>query len=181
MIGGTDDADLMVRLRRKDPDSIGLLYDRYGRTAYSLAFRILGDPTGAESAVSEAMLKCWNRISSFRHARGSALGAWLLLTTYVTTMDHLRGRSVNADDGADEPRPLEQGPIFHGWSKEMDGDQVQALFGGLQRLDVQERQALDLAFFEGLNPGEIMSRMGCSRVDLDKHIASALAKLNGSG
>jgi RNA polymerase sigma-70 factor (ECF subfamily) len=179
LIGGTDDADLLVRLRRKDPNAIGLLYDRYGKTAYSLAFRILANPESAESAVAEAMLKCWNRISSFRHARGSALGAWLLLTTYVTTMEHLKGRSVT-DDWSAQPSPLEQGPLFHGWSKEMDGDQVQALFAALQKLDPQEKQALDLAFFEGLTPAEITATLACSHADLDHLIASALANLSAS-
>jgi len=180
LIGGTDDADLLVRLRRKDPNAIGLLYDRYGKTAYSLAFRILANPESAESAVAEAMLKCWNRIPSFRHARGSALGAWLLLTTYVTAMEHRKGRGVNADDWSAQPSPLEQGPIFHGWSKEMDGDQVQALFAALQKLDPQEKQALDLAFFEGLTPAEITATLACSHADLDHLIASALANLSAS-
>ena len=180
MIGGTDDADLLVRLRRKDPSAIGLLFDRYGKTAYSLAFRMMGDRTAAESIVAEAMLKCWNRIPSFRQARGSALGAWLLLTTYVTTIDHLKGRGMKADDGSSNPSPLEQGPVFHGWSKEMDGDHVQALFARLQDLDTQERQVLDLAFFEGRNPSELTSSLGCSKTELDHLISSTLSKLGTS-
>jgi RNA polymerase sigma-70 factor (ECF subfamily) len=172
LIGGTDDADLLVRLRRKDPEAIGLLYDRYGKTAYSLAFRILGNAVAAEGAVAEAMLKCWNRISSFRDARGSALGAWLLLTTYVTTIAHRQEHGSNA-----EPAPLERGPVFHGWSKELDGDHLQALFWGLHKLDTQERHVLDLAFFSGLNPSDMTSLLNCSRAELDRIIASALAKL----
>ncbi len=180
LIGGTDDADLLVRLRRKDPAAIGLLYDRYGKTAYSLAFRILGDQLAAESVVAEAMLKCWNRIPSFRQARGSALGAWLLLTTYVTTIRHLKGDGIQTDEESAEPSPLEQGRVFHGWSKEMDGDHVQALVAGLEKLDVHERQVLDLAFFEGLTSVELMSSIGSSKADLEALISSALAKLSAS-
>jgi RNA polymerase sigma-70 factor, ECF subfamily len=178
LIGGTDDADLLVRLRRKDPEAIGLLYDRYGKTAYSLAFRILGDPVAAESVVAEAVLKCWNRIDSFREARGSALGAWLLLTTYATTIDHRKGDEDKADDWSMEPGPLERGPVFHGWSKELDGDNVQALFWGLYKLDSQERQVLDLAFFAGQTPAELTVSVGCSRADLERIISTALSKLS---
>jgi len=180
LVSGTDDADLLVRLRRKDPEAIGLLYDRYGKTAYSLAFRILGDPVAAESVVAESVLKCWNRIPSFRQARGSALGAWLLLTTYVTTMEHLKGQGGKADDWSTEPSPLERGPVFHGWSRELDGDNVQALFAGLGRLDARESRVLDLAFFEGLNPAELTATLGCSRSELEQLIASALSKLDAA-
>jgi RNA polymerase sigma-70 factor (ECF subfamily) len=181
LISGTDDADLLVRLRRKDPNAIGLLYDRYGKTAYSLAFRILGHPQAAESVVAESVLKCWNRITSFRQARGSALGAWLLLTTYVTTMDHLKGHGLNnADDWSAQPSPLEQGPLFHGWSKELDGDYLQALYSALQKLDSEEKRALDLAFFKGLTPAEITTTLAISHADFDHLIASALAKLSAS-
>ena len=177
LIGGTDDADLLVRLRRKDAQAIGVLYDRYGKTAYSLAHRILGDPVAAESAVEEATLKCWNRIPSFRQARGSALGAWLLLTTYVTTIARLRGMGVKAENWSTEPSPLEQGPVFHGWSKELDGDHVQSLFWALNKLTSDEKQVLDLAFFKGLNPVALTSALSRSRQDLDQLISSALAKL----
>jgi RNA polymerase sigma-70 factor (ECF subfamily) len=177
LISGTDDADLLVRLRRKDPSAIGLLYDRYGKTAYSLAFGILRHTEEAESVVAESVLKCWNRISSFRQARGSAIGAWLLLTTYLTTRDRLRGRSPNHDDWSGQPSPLEQGSLFHGWSKELDGDHMQSLFIALQKLDGEERRVLDMAFFEGMTLADLTASLGYSTSELDHLISSALAAL----
>jgi RNA polymerase sigma-70 factor (ECF subfamily) len=177
LIRGTDDADLLVRLRRKDPEAVGLLYDRYGRTAYSLALRIVGDSVEAESVVSKAVLKCWNRIASFRQARGSALGVWLLLTTYVTAISHRRGQSPQMEDWSFPCHPMAEPSLFHGWQKELDGDHVQALFAALVSMAAQEQEVLNRAFLEGANPNDLTALLGCSRTDLDELIASALSKL----
>jgi DNA-directed RNA polymerase specialized sigma24 family protein len=92
-------------------------------------------------------------------------------------MDYKKGHGTKADDWSTEPGPLERGPVFHGWSKELDGDNVQALYLGLQKLDAEERQMLDLAFFVGQSPSELALSLGCSREDLERIIHSALAKL----
>lgn len=151
---------------------MGQLYDRYGKAAYSLAFRISQDQATAESIVSEAILKCWNRIGSFRQARGGALGAWLLLTTYFTAMER------RSPKWPVEAKPLEQSALFHGWSRELDGDNVQALFWGLYKLDPQEKQLLDLAFFRGLTPSDLTVALGCPRAEVERLITSVLAKLS---
>lgn len=177
LIRGTDDADLLVRLRRRDPEAVGLLYDRYGKTAYSLALRIVGDHVEAESVVSQAVLKCWNRIASFRQARGSALGVWLLLTTCVTAISHRKGQSPQMEDWSFPCHPMAEPSLFHGWQKELDGDHIQALFIALSGMAADEREILDRAFLEGLNLNDLTALLGCSRSELDALITSALGKL----
>jgi RNA polymerase sigma-70 factor (ECF subfamily) len=168
LIEGRDDADLLVRLRRRDPESAGVLYDRYGSAAYNLALRILSDPRAAESVVAQAVLKCWNRVATFREARSGALGIWLLATTFTTAMAYLGRTGVTG---------LELGVLFQNWSKSLNSDRIHETYLALSKLDSREEQLLEWAFFEGLTPGELAARMELSRAEADELIGTALSKL----
>lgn len=56
-----DDATLLERIARRDPEGIALLYDRYSGVAFALAYRLLGDRAAAEDAVQGAFLNVWRR------------------------------------------------------------------------------------------------------------------------
>ena len=62
---GVADPDLVIELAAGSQEALAALYDRHGRLAYSVAYRILGDPGRAEDAVQEAFLKMWTCASSF--------------------------------------------------------------------------------------------------------------------
>ena len=60
----TDEA-LLQRIALADEGALVLLYDRYGRSAYSLAYRIVGNFHDAEDVVQDAFLNVWRMASSF--------------------------------------------------------------------------------------------------------------------
>jgi RNA polymerase sigma-70 factor (ECF subfamily) len=59
------DRELIERLRRRDPQALGELYDRYGRVVYSLVLRVVRDTSVAEDLVQETFLRVWNRVHGF--------------------------------------------------------------------------------------------------------------------
>ena len=54
-----------------DGQAFALLYDRPGRAAYSLAYRMLGERQAAEDLTQDAFIKVWRGASSYRTERGS--------------------------------------------------------------------------------------------------------------
>jgi RNA polymerase sigma-70 factor (ECF subfamily) len=71
------DEDLMPLVSRKDPVAFEVFYDRHGGAAYSLAYRIVGDPTAAEDVAQEAFLSIWRSRARYDPARGAfAPGRW---------------------------------------------------------------------------------------------------------
>src|SRR2546425_12819719 len=72
----SDDA-LMASLAARDLGALASLYDRYGRLAYSLAYRILGESEAAEDVVHDAFLSAWRGAGGYRRERGKP-PAWLL-------------------------------------------------------------------------------------------------------
>ena len=54
-----DDRCLLNRIRRRDYQAAVLLYDRYSMAVYSIALRVLRDPTLAEQVVSDIFMEVW--------------------------------------------------------------------------------------------------------------------------
>ena len=66
------DEALVALVARSDHVALAELYDRYGRVAYNLAFRVLRDPALAEDAVQEGFLAVWRSAGRFVPERSKA-------------------------------------------------------------------------------------------------------------
>src|SRR5216684_6190862 len=84
-----DDSELAQRLKARDPKAMSDLYDRYGRLAYSLIYRVVRNPSAAEDLLQETFMRVWNRVGSFDAERG-ALGPWVLAVARNRAIDYLR-------------------------------------------------------------------------------------------
>src|SRR5690348_2246561 len=112
MGGGVRDQDSQVaaQLKRGESTAIESLYDRYGRLAYGLAFRILNERGAAEDVVQDAFVSVWRHAAGFDSSRGS-LRNWLLSIVRNRAIDRLRGGSrtrteielEEAEPGAEVP------------------------------------------------------------------------------
>ncbi|MDQ2912274.1 MAG: sigma-70 family RNA polymerase sigma factor, partial [Chloroflexota bacterium] len=94
------DEVLLASLADRDLSALATLYDRYGRLAYSLAYRILGESEGAEDVVQDAFLSAWRGAGSYRRDRGNPR-AWLLSIVHHRAVDILRRKTTF------RPAPLE--------------------------------------------------------------------------
>ena len=55
-----------------DAEAFAALYDRHGRMAYSLAYRMMGEEQEAEDVVQEAFVKVWRSAGGYRVGRQRA-------------------------------------------------------------------------------------------------------------
>lgn len=88
------DEDLVVRVARSDERSFEVLYDRHGKIAWSLAFRLLGEREAAEDLVQEAFLAVWNGAAGYTQAKGS-VRTWILSILHHRAVDRLRQTSAS--------------------------------------------------------------------------------------
>src|SRR5215208_2884327 len=112
-----EDGDLARRLKARDGDVIGELYDRYGRIAYTLILRIVRDRAVAEDLVQESFLRVWNRAQAFDAERGG-LGPWILTVARNQALDYIRsvqGRVWSGMVSAADEHP----GAFHDWEGDM--------------------------------------------------------------
>jgi RNA polymerase sigma-70 factor (ECF subfamily) len=158
---GLSEGDIVLaeRLRRRDPQALAELYDRYGRLVYVLIFRIVRDNALAEDLVQETFLRVWNRAQGFDAQKG-ALGPWLLAVARNRAIDYLRsagGRMRNALELEETEHPS----LFSNLEKEiLNADRVRRVKEAFQRLSAKQREVIELAYFEGLSQTEMAEKMG---------------------
>lgn len=154
-----DDPELIARLKRKDPSAMAAVYDRYGKLAYSIAHRIIGQPETAEDLVQEVFLRLWNQIVNFDSERGS-LGMWIVCLARSRALDHLRSaewrrRNRQNSDSVIDSLCFEDDPTIRIAALE----QMRAVKAALGALTEHERTVLELAYYEGLSQSQIADKL----------------------
>jgi RNA polymerase sigma-70 factor, ECF subfamily len=161
---GADDGELVAQAARGDERAVGRLYDRYGAVLYAVAYRIVGQRADAEEVVLEAFAQAWRDAPRFEAGRGSVAG-WLTMIARSRALDLVRARSrrerITASAAADRPETSPaMGDFRADPARALDHDerrrQVQQ---ALSLLSPPQRQAIELAYFEGLSQSEIAERL----------------------
>jgi RNA polymerase sigma-70 factor (ECF subfamily) len=154
-----DDSDLARRLKNRDPHAMSDLYDRYGRLAYSLIFRVVRDTGVAEDLVQETFLRVWNRVQSFDQERG-ALGPWILTVARNRAIDYLRSVDGRMSAGSLELDRTETPAVFTNIEDSaLALDRARRLKSAFEKLNANQRTVIELAYFEGLSQTEMAERM----------------------
>ena len=152
----TDDA-LIGALAGRDLTALAVLYDRYGRVAYALAYRILGEPEAAENVVHDGFLSAWRGAGSYRSERGNVRG-WLLSIVHHRAVDVLRRKTTF------RPAPLEvaeQRPADEDTAEEATRNVEHATVrAALEALPQAQRRTIELAYFGGYTHVELAEIMG---------------------
>src|SRR5579863_6567059 len=148
------DGDIVERLQRRDPQALAELYDRYGRLTYSLILRVVRDVGIAEDLVQETFLRVWNRVQGFDAEKG-AIGPWLLAVARNRAIDYLRsasGRERNAMEFEETDHPA----LYTDMERDiLTSDNARVVKAALEKLSPQQRQVIELAYFEGLSQTEM--------------------------
>ncbi|MDQ6781601.1 MAG: sigma-70 family RNA polymerase sigma factor [Candidatus Eremiobacteraeota bacterium] len=161
MASGRSDEQIIAALAQQDLDALEELYDRYGKVAYSLAYRIVGDRGAAEDLVQEAYLSVWRRAASYHPEKGSARN-WLLSIVHHRSIDRLRHvASSGALIPYDElPENSEQSGAPGIWQQAWSNVQGDIVRKALERLPQEQKKSIELAYFSGYTQAEIASLMG---------------------
>jgi RNA polymerase sigma factor (sigma-70 family) len=156
----SDETDPVVldRVAAGDLRALEVLYDRYGKMAYSLALRITAEASAAEDVVQDAFLGAWRNASLYAAERGS-VKTWLLSIVHHRAIDAIRRREP-ASELPDRDDASIGGIVADVWPEvaaNLDRTAVRAALADLS--DVQ-RLAIELAYFGGLTQAEIAARTG---------------------
>lgn len=170
------DVELIERLQRHDPQALADLYDRYGRLVYSLILRVVRDSGTAEDLVQETFLRVWNRAQGLDSNKGS-IGPWLLAVARNRAIDYLRsagGRERNALEFEETDHPALYTDMEHDL---ITSDSARRIKTAMDRLSPNQRQVIELAYFEGLSQTEMAERMGQPLGTVKTWVRAALKNL----
>jgi RNA polymerase sigma-70 factor, ECF subfamily len=165
-----DDYDLIHRIEQQDQTALALLYERYGAVVYSLVYRILNDKALAEEATQDTFLKVWRRIAQWDADKGR-FSSWLLTVARYTAIDHLRSERRQT---VPHVVPLDEGIQSGGFEEIRDGQSLRML---LQQLPQEQREVIELAFFQSLTHVELAGKLNLPLGTVKTRVRLGLQKL----
>ncbi len=171
------DEALVALVARGDESALGELYDRVGRVAYGIAYRVLRDERLAEDAVQEGFLAVWRAAAAFRAERAKA-STWIVTLVHRRAVDIVRreerrrAEPLESESRADPPDPSgsAEDVAWLGFER----DRVQA---ALRSLPDAQREALELAYYGGYSQSELAERLGVPLGTIKSRMFAGLARL----
>jgi RNA polymerase sigma-70 factor (ECF subfamily) len=175
------DAALMERILKQDSTALEALYDRYGRPVYSLVLRIAQQPGSAEEIVQDVFLQLWRNAARFQIKRGP-LEPWLFTVARNRALDFLRLKREKQRRREDSDSYIVPSAVVR---SDPEGDidrsrRAEKIRGHLASLPVDQRRAIELAFFEGLTHSEIAAATGEPLGTVKSWIRGGLLRLRES-
>jgi RNA polymerase sigma factor (sigma-70 family) len=167
------DEALLAQMALGDEPALAELYDRFGAVAYRLAVRVLRDQTLAEDAVQDAFLGAWRTAAAFNPERGTA-STWLMTLVHRRAVDLVRREDRRKTDVLDDTPIASDDTIDEQAAVREERRRVQA---ALAKLPLDQREALELAYYGGLTQSELADRLGVPLGTVKSRMFSGLSKL----
>jgi RNA polymerase sigma-70 factor (ECF subfamily) len=175
-------ADLLARVAMADQRAFAELYQLTTSHLFGVALRIVRDRPVAEEILQEAFVNIWSHAGSYAAARSRPL-TWLTAVVRNRCLDHVRHRevstvtlSVDGDDAAThdvastDPTPVEL---------LLSGASAQSVRHCVERLEGATRQAIALAFFQGMSHAELATHLGQPLGTVKSWVRRGLERLKG--
>lgn len=170
--------DLLKRIAEKDEAAFAVLYDRLSPILYSMTLRMMNDAVEAEDVLQDGFVYIWQRASSFDAGRGSPI-SWAIMIVRNKAIDRLRVRqrgerleeraSASPELGPDKDVQSALEPFLR--------ERQAQVKSALAKLPMEQREALQLAFFSGLTHRQIAAKIATPLGTVKARIRRGLLQL----
>ena len=176
MLSGNDQ-ELIERLRKRDPQAMADIYDRFSRVVYSVIVRVVRNSAVAEELAQETFMRAWNRGADFDASRGK-IGPWLLTIARNRAIDYLRSTAGQQQANTFELVSSERVTLFVNTEDRMlDQETARRIRSAFSTLNANQRKVLELAYFEGLSQTEMATKLGQPLGTVKTWVRTALTTL----
>jgi len=172
------DQEMIAGIGRRDQGAFSALYDRLSGPLYSLAMKMLGDPAEAQDTLQDVFLQIWSRAATYDPEQSSVF-SWAVLLTRSRVIDRLRARGRRSRVVAeDTPTGVPDASTVESAADTAEkNDEAARVRYVLNNLPSEQREAIELAFFEDLSHHEIAARLGQPLGTIKARIRRGLLKL----
>jgi RNA polymerase sigma-70 factor (ECF subfamily) len=151
------DVECLLRLQEGDTRALEELFDRYTPVLYPFVKRILRSGADAEDSLQDVWLQVWRRSATYDPRRGT-VAAWLLTVARSRALDRYRSlASRRLAEGKTDPDPAN--PPVDPAHAAASGQRSTRIREALAQLQPQQRDVLEIAYFQGLSQTEIAARL----------------------
>jgi RNA polymerase sigma-70 factor, ECF subfamily len=177
-----NDELLLQQLRQGTNDALSLIFRRHARAVRNVAYRILRNEAEADDLVQEVFLFIFRNANVFNPSYGSAR-SWIVHVTYHRAFDRRRYLTTRHYYTSEELEDTTQNlddcgtgiPFYERSMEGIFGREVASKFD--THLTSEQKETIELYFFEGYALKEIAERTGRSLVNVRNHYYRGLERL----
>jgi RNA polymerase sigma-70 factor (ECF subfamily) len=167
----------LVRMAQGEHPALATCFDLMGSVVFSLAVRMLRDRAAAEDVSQDIFVQVWRQASNYDSTRGSP-EAWIMMIARTRILDRIRSRGAgvvlkSVGDNLPDAPAAEDWPEDLAISREDAAHVRQALAD----LPAEQKQAVELAFFDGLTHMEIAEKTNVPLGTIKTRIRLGLLKI----
>jgi RNA polymerase sigma-70 factor, ECF subfamily len=180
-IGGRVDPDpttLIASVANGDQAAFASLYDVLAPTIFGVVRRVLRDGSQAEEVTQEVFVEIWKQAARFDAGRGS-VRTWAVTIAHRRAVDRVRSEQSHRDRqvtvaaaAVDAPTSPEDDAV--------DAEDRQRARAAMATLPAAQREALELAFYDGLTHVQISEHLGVALGTVKTRIRDGLIRLRTS-
>ena len=163
-----------------DQGALASLYDQSSSLVYAVALKLLANQADAEEVTLDVFNQIWRTAQTYQATRGSVT-AWLVTLARSRAIDRLRSRAT---------RQQREEPIlaYTDFASASDGPEqasVQSqqrtrILAAMADLPVDQRRAVELAFFSGMTHSELAQELDLPLGTVKTRLRSSMLKLRES-
>lgn len=169
-----DDVTLVENISHHDESSLVMLYDRYAKPVYNVAYYVLQNRTLAEEITQDVFFLVWQYPDKWNPTKGK-LGSWLLSVARYMSIDRLRHEKSRTSDAPTSLEDLaEQLSSKVSFAAFEDTTLLRSL---LKRLPTDQRAVLLLTYFRGMTQAEIAEHLKVPEGTIKSRLRLSLEKL----
>lgn len=164
------DQHLVAAVAAGHEGGLAEVMEAYGSLVLGVSRRVIRDPDMAEEVAQDVFMTLWNKPDAVDLAKGS-LAVWLTTVARNKAVDRIR-KEERAQRALDTLKV--EGDVAFRHEGLEDAREVRAAVADLTYL---QREALFLAYFEGLTYREVASALGIPEGTAKTRLRDALARL----
>ncbi len=169
------DSFLIQQIINQNKAALSALYDRYARVVYSVAYRSLNSVEESEEVVMDVFAKIWTTAASYDSIK-ARVDTWIFMMARSRVLDRLRskqrrGKVTTAITVFDTPTIADA-------SLDLEvAERRKVVLTALASLPAEQRQVLELAYYQGWSQREIAEHTGTALGTVKTRIRLGLEKL----
>ena len=173
----SSDVNLVIAVGRYDQAALTEVYRRHGGAVLGLALRLLRDRSLAEDVVQTVFIRFWDHPDRFDAERG-ALRSFLLAQTHGRAVDLIRAETARHRREERAGQQDRRGDDYDLEREVVDLHAAEQVKDILATLPDGERQAIELAYFEGHTYKEVAVVLDQPEGTVKSRIRSGLRRMH---
>ncbi|HEV2279850.1 MAG TPA: sigma-70 family RNA polymerase sigma factor [Acidobacteriaceae bacterium] len=164
-------------MKAGDEAAVGTIYDRYSPMVFGILMGILREQTAAEEVLRDLFVQLWRTAADFDAGKGSLL-AWLMVMARNRALALVRAAAGQESSECPAEYPTK------GMSSPFDIEGEEQLLGltetlrkAIAALPQERRDAVELAYYEGLPQADMQWRTGATKEEVKERLLAVMETL----